>query len=58
MRIRTPRKSTIIDKQFRFFVPLDIRRSMGLLGGGKIEWFVTEQGQVAFRKAKGKKRFR
>ena len=58
MRVRTTRKSTIVDKQYRFFVHRDIVKAMGLLGGGKIEWFVTREGQVAFRKAKGKKQFR
>lgn len=58
MRIRTTRKSTIVDKQYRFFVHRDIVKAMGLLGGGKIEWFVTEEGQAAFRKAKRKKKFR
>ena len=58
MRIRTSRKSTIIDKQYRFFVHRDIVKAMGLLGGGKIEWFVTEEGQPAFRKAMGKKKLR
>ena len=58
MRIRTTRKSTIVDKQYRFFVHRDIVKAMGLLGGGEIEWFVTEGGQAAFRKAKRKKKFR
>ncbi len=55
MRIRTPRKSTIIDRQYRFFVPRDIVKAMGLIGGGKIEWFVTAEGQVGFSKAKRRK---
>lgn len=58
MRIRTPRKSTIIDRQYRFFVPRDIVKAMGLLGGGEIEWFATREGQVGFQKAKRKKKFR
>ena len=58
MRIRTPRKSTIMDKQYRVFVHHDIVKAMGLVGGGEIEWFVTGEGHVAFRKFTGKKRIR
>ena len=58
MRIRTPRKSTIVDKQYRCFVHRDFVKAMGLLGGGEIEWFVTENGQAGFQKANRKKKFR
>lgn len=58
MRIRITRKSTIVDKQYRLFVHRDIVKAMGLLGGGEIEWFVTDEGQVGFQKAKRKKKFR
>ena len=58
MRIRTTRKSTIVDKQFRFFVHRDIVKAMGLVGGGEIEWLINKEGQVAFRKAKNRKQRR
>ena len=58
MRIRTPRKSTIVDKQYRVFVHRDFVKAMGLVGGGEIEWFLTENGEGGFRKVTNKKRFR
>ncbi len=58
MKIRPTRKSTIIDKQYRFFVHRDIVKAMGLMGGGEIEWFVTGEGQVGFQKATRNNKFK
>ena len=49
--IMRARKSTIMDQQGRIFVNADLRKAMGLLRGGPVEFYVNDQGQVAFRAA-------
>jgi bifunctional DNA-binding transcriptional regulator/antitoxin component of YhaV-PrlF toxin-antitoxin module len=52
------RRSTRMDWRGRIHIHRDIRKIMGLLGGGKIEWFIDKEGRAVFRKAKPKKKFR
>lgn len=52
MTMRRIRKSTPMDQQGRVFVNRDIVKAMGLLGGGKIEWTLDDNGHASFSKAK------
>ncbi|MBX9885323.1 MAG: hypothetical protein K2X68_10160 [Novosphingobium sp.] len=56
MTLSRVRKSTIMDQQGRVFVNRDIAKAMGLQGGGKIEWFINDDGHVSFRKVKETKK--
>ena len=58
MRLKITRKTTIMDQQGRVFVNRDIVKAMGMSGGGEIEWFVNQDGQASFQKAKSKKKFK
>ncbi len=58
MKIRMLRKTTRMDKLGRVHLHRETVKAMGLSGGDKIEWFVNQDGQTAFRKAKGKKKFK
>ncbi|MEQ6332890.1 AbrB/MazE/SpoVT family DNA-binding domain-containing protein [Sphingobium sp. MK2] len=44
-----------MDQQGHIFIPLDIRRAMGLKAGGAVEFFINDYGQAAFRAAKPKR---
>jgi bifunctional DNA-binding transcriptional regulator/antitoxin component of YhaV-PrlF toxin-antitoxin module len=54
-RPKIERRATILDQGGRFFVPLDVRKAMGLPNGGTVEWFTNEDGLAAFCKAPPKK---
>lgn len=54
--LKMQRKSTTMDQQGRVFVNRDIAKAMGLQDGGKIEWFINDDGHAAFRKAKETKK--
>ena len=50
------RKSTTMDQQGRIYVNRDLVKAIGLQGGGKIEWFIKEDGHASFRKVKETKK--
>ena len=50
MRRKVQRRCTIMDRKGRLFVHRDLVKMMGLVGGGEIEWYITDEGQAAFRK--------
>lgn len=49
--IRPMPRSTKMDRQGRVFLSQTFRRRMGLLAGGEVEFYMTEDGQWAMRKA-------
>jgi hypothetical protein len=58
LRPKTNRNTTVMDHRGRVFVHRDLVKAMGLTGGGKIEWFINQDGQAAFQKTKSKKKFK